>query len=212
MRQANQIVLASANRHKFEEMLTLLKAYPGVELIPADQRVRNTDKLGMVETSDQYFENAAAKARVCNLACHYPSLADDSGLEVDALQGRPGVKSHRFAIPTKGQTQDQANNLKLLQELKDVPAEKRTARFVCHLALVMEGLLLHTTGILEGTIATEIKGHQGFGYDPIFIPKGFQQSLAELGPKKKNEISHRALALQALMAEIHKQDIVLARP
>ncbi|MBS1959951.1 MAG: non-canonical purine NTP pyrophosphatase [Bdellovibrionales bacterium] len=212
MRQAHSIVLASTNRHKFEEVQTLLVPYPGIELIPANKAIRNADKLGLFETSDHYYDNCVAKARAANHGCHYPCLADDSGLEVDALQGRPGVKSHRYAIPRADETQDQANNKKLLEELKDVPANKRTARFVCHLALVIEGVLVHTIGTLEGTIATEIKGAQGFGYDPLFIPKGFTQSLAELGPQKKNEISHRATALKQLMQEMKAKDIVLARP
>jgi XTP/dITP diphosphohydrolase len=212
MRQANTIVIASTNRHKFEEMTALFSTYPQITLIPADQVVRNAEKLGLAETSDHYYDNAVAKARVCNHACHYPSLADDSGLEVDALQGRPGVRSHRYAIPRAGQTQDQANNLKLLDELKGLPADKRTARFVCHLALVIEGILVHAIGTLEGTIATEPRELQGFGYDPLFIPHGSTHTLAELGPQKKNEISHRALALRALMAEVAARDVVLARP
>jgi XTP/dITP diphosphohydrolase len=212
MRQAQTLVLASTNRHKFEEMVSLFKLYPGIEIVPADARIRNADKLALVETSDHYYDNAMAKARAANLACHYPSLADDSGLEVDALQGRPGAKSHRYATPIKGKSQDQANIDKMLEELKSVPAEKRAARFVCHLALVIEGVSLHAVGTLEGTIATEPKGHRGFGYDPIFIPKGYTQTLAELGPEKKNEISHRALAIRSLMESIQAQDIVLARP
>lgn len=212
MRQANTIVLASTNRHKFEEMTTLLQPFGTIELIPVDRVVRNAEKLGLAEVYNTYAENAVAKARACNHACHYPSLADDSGLEVDALGGRPGVKSHRYSLPKAGQTQDQANNLKLLEELKAITAEKRTARFVCHLALVIEGVLVETRGVLEGTIAPEPRGHQGFGYDPLFIPQGYTQTLAELGPQKKNEISHRALAVQSLMSEIKARDIVLARP
>lgn len=212
MRQAHEIVLASTNRHKLEELQTLFQAFPGIELVPADARVRNAEKLAQVEVHPTYAENCLAKARACNQACHYPSLADDSGLEVDALQGQPGVKSHRYAIPVRGQTQDQANNQKLLEALKNVPDEKRTARFVCHLALVIEGVSIQVSGVLEGSIAKEIRGHQGFGYDPIFIPKGFTQSLAELGPQKKNEISHRAIALRSLMEKLKASDIVLARP
>jgi len=212
MRNANTIVLASTNRHKFEEFLVLFKKHPEIEIEPADFFIRNPEKLALVETSDQYFENALAKARTCNHGCHYPSLADDSGLEVDALNGQPGVHSHRYAIPRAGETQDDANVKKLLEALKGVPLEKRTARFTCHLALVMEGVLLHTEGTIEGTITTEILGHQGFGYDPIFIPNGYSKTLAELGPDVKNKISHRARAVDRLMEEITRQEIILARP
>lgn len=212
MRKADIVVLASTNRHKFEEFVLLFKNYHGIEIAPADAYIRNADKLGLVETSDHYYDNAIAKARTCNQGCHYPSLADDSGLEVDALQGRPGVRSHRYAIPRNGQTQDQANNLKLLEELKDVPAEKRTARFVCHLALVIEGVLVHTVGTLEGTIATQISGTQGFGYDPLFIPHGQTKSVADLGLDFKLKSSHRAIAVHCLMEQIQKQEIVLAKP
>lgn len=217
MRQANLIVLASTNRHKFEEFLELAKANTvaqalGLSFAPADQYIRNAEKLSLVETSDHYYDNAIAKARACNHGCHYPSLADDSGIEVDALQGKPGVRSHRYAIPRAGETQDEANIKKLLQELQGVPAEKRTARFVCHLGLVMEGTLVHTIGVLEGTISAEPRGTAGFGYDPIFIPTGSQKTLAELGPFEKNKISHRNRAFEALMEEIQSKKIVIAKP
>ncbi len=212
MRVANTIVLASTNRHKYEEFETLFKKYPELKIVPVQDYIRNSDKLGLVETSDQYLENAMAKARTCNHGCHYPSLADDSGLEVMALEGRPGVRSHRYAIPKLGQTQDQANTLKLLDELKNVPMPQRNARFVCHLVLVMEGTLFHAEGILEGTIALEPRGVEGFGYDPIFIPKGQDKTLAEMSPVQKNKISHRALAVDHLMSELATKEIVIARP
>ncbi len=212
MRVANTIVLASTNRHKFEEFEALFKKFPELKIVPINEYVRNPQKLGLVETSDQYLENATAKARTCNHGCHYPSLADDSGLEVMALEGRPGVRSHRYALPKMGQTQDQANNLKLLEEMKNVPLPQRAARFVCHLALVMEGTLFHSEGILEGTIAFESRGVEGFGYDSIFIPKGMEKTLAELSPAQKNKISHRALAVDHLMTELAIKEIVIAKP
>ncbi|MBU6154264.1 MAG: RdgB/HAM1 family non-canonical purine NTP pyrophosphatase [Bdellovibrionales bacterium] len=212
MRTANVIVLASTNRHKFEEFRELIARHSGVELHPIEEHIRNADKLGYVETSDHYYDNAIAKARACNHGCHYPSLADDSGLEVDALGGKPGVHSHRFAIPKAGETQDSANVKKLLEAMKNVPEGQRTARFVCHLALVMEGKLVHVVGTLEGSIAREPQGTGGFGYDPIFIPKGQTQTLSELGNEIKNKISHRAQAVAHLMEEIKQQEIVLAKP
>lgn len=212
MRASNTIVLASTNRHKFEEFETLFKKYPELTIAPMQDYIRNADKLGLVEIHDQYLENSMAKARACNHGCHYPSLADDSGLEVMALEGRPGVRSHRYAIPKLGQTQDLANNQKLLDELKNVPQAQRTARFVCHLVLVMEGTLFHATGVLEGSIAFEARGVEGFGYDPIFIPKGMDKTLAELSPAQKNKISHRALAVDQLMAELATKEIVISKP
>jgi XTP/dITP diphosphohydrolase len=212
MRNAHTIVLASTNRHKFEEFRILIGRYPGIELVPADAHLRNADKLALVETSDHYYDNAVAKARACNHGCHYPSLADDSGLEVDFLGGKPGVRSHRFAIPKAGETQDAANIKKLLEAMKTATDAQRDARFVCHLALVMEGKLIHAVGTLEGTIAREPAGEDGFGYDPIFVPKGQTRTLAELGSEIKNRISHRALAVANLMEELRQQEIVLARP
>ena len=212
MRAANTIVLASTNRHKFEEFETLFKKHPELKIVPVQDYIRNSDKLGLVETSDQYLENAMAKARTCNHGCHFPSLADDSGLEVMALEGRPGVHSHRFAIPKLGQTQDQANLNKLLEDLKNVPVAQRTARFVCHLVLVMEGTHFHAEGVLEGSIAFEPRGVEGFGYDPIFIPKGMDKTLAELSPAQKNKISHRALAVEHLLTELTTKEIVITRP
>ena len=212
MRLANTIVLASTNRHKFEEFETLFKKYPELTIAPVQDFIRNSDKLGLVETSDQYLENAMAKARASNHGCHYPSLADDSGLEVMVLEGRPGVRSHRYAIPKNGQTQDQANIIKLLDEIKNVPTPQRNARFVCYLALVMEGTIFHSVGILEGTIAFEPRGVEGFGYDPIFIPKGKDKTLAEMSPAEKNKISHRSLAVDQLMQELASKEIVIARP
>jgi XTP/dITP diphosphohydrolase len=212
MRVANTIVLATTNRHKFEEFETLFKKHPELKIAPVQDFIRNSEKLGLVEISDQYIENAQSKARACNHGCHYPSLADDSGLEVMALEGRPGVFSHRYAIPKTGQTQDQANMIKLLDEMKNIPVAQRNARFVCHLAFVMEGTIFHSLGILDGTISFEPRGVEGFGYDPIFIPKGFDKTLAEMSPAQKNKISHRSLAVDQLMLELLTKEIVIARP
>jgi XTP/dITP diphosphohydrolase len=210
MRTAHILVLASTNRHKFEEMSALFKRYPEINLVPVNEYIRNSEKIGMVEVFNEYVDNVVAKARISNHGCHYPCLADDSGIEVEALNGRPGVKSHRYAIPKHGQTQDQANNEKLLQELKG--QTNRNARFVCHLALVQEGTLVHVVGTLDGTIAEAPRGPAGFGYDPLFIPKGYTQTLAELGPEQKNKISHRALAVANLLEQIKQQEVVLAKP
>lgn len=210
MRLSNKIVLASTNREKFEEMQALMAAYPGVELVPADEVIRNADKLKYAERFDTYLENAVAKARLANTGCHYPCLADDSGLEVDALKGKPGVRSHRYATPKATMTQDQANVEFLLSELKG--ASTRSARFTCTLVVLIEGIMIQATGILEGTIADKPRGTHGFGYDPVFIPVGSNRTLAEMTSEEKNAISHRGKALHELMAQIQSHGIVFAKP
>ncbi len=210
MRLSNKILLATTNRGKFDEFHELLMKYPSIELVPADQWIRNAEKISQVEIHQTYLENAVAKARLANQASHYPSLADDSGLEVSVLKGRPGVRSHRYAPPQPKLTQDQANVDLLLTEMK--AESDRSARFVCTLALIIEGILIHGTGILEGTLASEPRGKNGFGYDPIFIPKGASQTLAEMKDSEKNAISHRAKALENLMSQVQAHGIVFAKP
>jgi len=212
MRVVNKIVLASLNPHKFLEFRSLLAQYPQVELMSLEGLIRNASKIDSVETHGSYVENALAKARIANKGCHYPTLADDSGLEVVALQGRPGVKTRRYATAKAGQSQDAANMEKLLSELQGKPESERQARFVATLALCLEGISFHATGILEGTIATAPRCTQGFGYDPIFIPKGSNRTLAEMSETEKNAISHRALALQELMAIARARTIQFAKP
>ncbi len=209
MRLSNTIVLASSNREKFEEFKALFSAYPEIEIIPANQIIFNADKLGFVEKFNTYMENSVAKARTAGTACHYPILADDSGLEVDGLDSRPGVRSARFAPPQAGVTQDQANTLLLLRELGSKP---RQARFVCSLVLLIEGIMLKSTGILDGTIAEAPRGTNGFGYDPVFIPRGTSRTLAEMTDGEKNTISHRAKALHELMNQVKAHGIVFAKP
>ena len=210
MRLSNQLVLASQNRHKLEEFQVLFKGYPEITVVPVEAFIRNANGLGRVEKHDHYLENAIAKARLINQGCHYPALADDSGLEVRALEGKPGVRSHRYAPLNPKKSQDQANLDLLLEEMKG--KEDRAAHFVCTLALVVEGILIHATGTLEGTIAEAPRGKQGFGYDPIFIPAGKSQTLAEMTATEKNDLSHRARAVHALMAQVKSHGIVFAKP
>lgn len=200
------------NFHKWEEFDSLLKPLGNVKLLRADEILRNAGKLGLAEQYASYAENAMAKARLANQGSHYPCLADDSGLEVEALGGKPGVKSHHFAIAKAGQTQDAANVDKLLTELKGHPMAKRQARFVCSLALVMEGICLEATGTLSGTIAEAPSGNHGFGYDPVFIPQGATKTLAQMSAEEKNAISHRAAAVQSLLAQIQEKGIIFAKP
>jgi XTP/dITP diphosphohydrolase len=209
MRLVKQVLLATENRGKFDEFKTLFSQYPEVDLQMANKILRNTEGLQFVERYDTYLENALAKARFVNQGAHYPSLADDSGLEVEALGGKPGVRSHRYASPKAGLTQDEANTQLMLKELA---GKSRTAKFTCTLAFLVEGILMHATGTLEGTIAEAPRGTHGFGYDPIFIPKGSSKTLAEMTQAEKNAISHRAVALRLLMDQVRQNGIVIAKP
>jgi XTP/dITP diphosphohydrolase len=199
MRNASQIVFASTNDHKLIEMKALLSKVEGLELISPAGLLRNADKIGAVEVHSTYLENAAAKARLVNQGCHFPALADDSGLEVLALEGKPGVRSAR-----------DWNLEKVLTATKG--AANREARFVCALALAMEGTLITATGILEGALLDAPRGKNGFGYDPIFVPKGETRTLAEMTESEKNTLSHRALAVAALLRECNELGIQFTKP
>lgn len=218
MRLSNKIVLASLNVDKFRELQAILAAYPEVELVPVEGLVRNAEKLSKVETYAAYSDNAIAKARLANQGCHYPCLADDTGLEVEALGGAPGVHTHRFAKLPGGaaasrEAQRLANIEKLLKDLQAKgAAASRSAQFVTTLAFAVEGLSIVATGTLDGTIAEAPRGEQGFGYDPVFVPKGSTKTLAEMTHAEKNALSHRARAVHDLMTLLSARGVVLARP
>ena len=155
------------------------------------------------ETGTTFAENARIKAETIAELLDMPVLADDSGLEIDALQGRPGIYSARYAGEDKD---DEANIRKVLEEMQSVPMEKRTARFVCVLALAEKGKeTVITEGYCEGKIALHPAGENGFGYDPIFIPEGYTNTLAELDPSVKQEISHRRHAMDQLQALLQQR-------
>lgn len=190
------IYLASANQHKIFEIEVLLKN-SGLEV-----GVRGADDIGgmpdVAETADSFEGNARLKARALQEMAPAGAwvLADDSGLMVDALDGEPGVRSARFAGL---KSTDSKNNDKLLRLMKDVPYRERTARYVCSLVLVgPNGKNGTFTGTCEGRIHDRLTGFTGFGYDPLFIPNGYQKTFAELGPDLKSKISHRAAALRAM--------------
>lgn len=154
------------------------------------------------ETGATFEENAIIKAESVMKETKAMVMADDSGLVIDALDGRPGVYSARYAGPEKD---DEANIQKVLRELEGVPLSKRTARFYCALALAIPGReTITVNGTCEGFITFEKKGANGFGYDPIFFVQGYERTMAELLPNEKNKISHRAEAL-AKMRTILKQ-------
>jgi XTP/dITP diphosphohydrolase len=190
-----RVVLATANPGKQREFAALL-APLRVELLL--QSALGIDSAA--ETGTTFEANAVLKARHAAQQSGLPALADDSGLEVDALQGRPGVHSARYAGP---QATDAANNALLLQELSVVPDSRRSARYRCVLALVRSAddprpLIVH--GDWEGHIARAPAGSGGFGYDPLFIPEGLAISSAQLAADAKNRISHRGVALRKLAA------------
>lgn len=186
-----RVVLATMNAGKLAEVAAIvgqaadvvgIGALAGIELPPED---------GLT-----YEENALAKGRAVARAAGVPALADDSGLEVDALGGAPGVRSSRYAGPA---CDPAANNEKLLRELDGAPASERGARFVCVAALVTaDGREWFTRGEIEGRIAGAPRGTGGFGYDPLFVPTGYERTFAEMTPVEKNEISHRTRAFREI--------------
>jgi XTP/dITP diphosphohydrolase len=194
---ARQVVLASANRGKQREFAALLGGAggAGIELLLQD----SLGIASVAETGTTFEANALLKARYAARLGRLPALADDSGLEVDALDGRPGVYSARYAGESAA---DADNNAKLLGELAGVAAADRTARYRCVLALVRyesDPSPLLASAVWEGSIAFEPAGSLGFGYDPLFIPEGLSQRAAELPTDLKNRLSHRARAAAELL-------------
>ncbi len=201
MSDSLKLIVATGNPGKqrefaqlFEELSDRTSREPGLTLA-SDPRL---DMASVEETGATFVENALLKARYACDVAGVPALADDSGLEVDALRGAPGIYSARYAGP--GAT-DQANVDKLLTALADVPAEQRTARFRCVLVVLRHAAdpsPLICEGNWEGHVAFERRGEGGFGYDPIFVPAGDTRHSAELPRDEKNRISHRGKALAAL--------------
>ena len=184
-----ELVVATKNRKKKEELKTLLKGLKvrvlDLEQFPPRRKIK--------EDAPTFVGNAIKKAKYVAKVTGKLALADDSGLQVFALAGRPGVRSARFAGPKKD---DRNNNLKLLRLLKNYPLKKRKAQFVCAIAIAdKNGFLRTPQGKCPGHIALGMQGSYGFGYDPVFIPGGYKKTFAQLGPKIKNKISHRFIAL-----------------
>lgn len=190
-----KVVLASGNPGKLRELAELL-APSGLAVLPQSAFGIETPP----ETGATFRDNALLKARHAAALTGLPALADDSGIEVDALQGRPGVYSARYA--GEGAS-DEANLRKLIAELEGVPEGARGARYQCVIALARRSddpEPLIATGTWEGRIATAPRGSGGFGYDPVFLPQGSTRTAAELDPAEKNAVSHRGQALRALAA------------
>lgn len=187
-----ELVIATRNKKKVEEIRRILEGMP-VTLFTLN------DFPGCPETeedADTFKGNATKKALAIAHHTGRPAVADDSGLEVSALKGAPGILSARYA----GQGADDKKNLeKLLSELRGVEKEKRGARFVCVVALVFpDGRVETFKGLVEGRIGTEPKGIGGFGYDPVFYPEGHETTFAEMSADEKDALSHRGIALSKL--------------
>jgi XTP/dITP diphosphohydrolase len=185
-----RVALASTSPGELRELRALLPQWD-IDPLVADypEEVGNT-----------FYENARSKTRFARVVTPGDVwvLGEDSGLEVEALGGRPGIHSARFAGP---QATDDANLERLLGELEGVTADARGARYVCELVLLSpKGYVFRGTGTLEGRIDTERRGSEGFGYDPVFVPAGHERTVAELGDAWKAENSHRAKAARALLA------------
>ncbi|MBI3099503.1 MAG: XTP/dITP diphosphatase [Planctomycetes bacterium] len=191
------LLLGTRNLHKIREITAILAGLP-LTLHDLREFPRAPE---VEETGATFRANAELKARTWAAVTGLPTLADDSGLEVDALGGRPGVTSARYAGPG---ADDGANNRKLLEEMAGVPAGRRTARYRCVIVVAAPaGLLACAEGTCEGRMAESPRGDGGFGYDPLFlIAPVFTRTMAELPAEEKNRISHRARALEAIRGEL----------
>lgn len=193
-----EIVLATHNAKKLAELRRLVAAAGlaltvlGLSDLPAYDEP--------AETETTFEGNALIKARAAVTHTGRVALADDSGIAVDRLNGMPGVRSARWAGSTAG---DADNNELLLRQLDDVPDPHRTARFVCAMALVTpDGDEIVRHGVVDGRLLTAPRGENGFGYDPLFVPDGYEQTTAELDPAAKDAISHRGRAVRAILTDL----------
>ncbi|MFY9117033.1 MAG: RdgB/HAM1 family non-canonical purine NTP pyrophosphatase [Bacteroidales bacterium] len=183
-----ELLFATANLHKYREVQTILG--PSVSIIMPSSLGFEGD---IPETGLTFEDNALQKAFFLWEKFHIPCFADDSGLEVDALNGAPGVYSARYAGANGN---DRKNVEKLLHALKDSPV--RTARFRCVIAFIQQGMPALFEGVVEGLITGEPRGDRGFGYDPVFIPNGYDITFAQMTEEAKNAISHRKRALEKM--------------
>ena len=183
-----KLVLATHNAHKVQEVGQILGAS-----LP-DLEVLGYDGPEPVEDGTSFLENALIKARAAFQHTGLPAFADDSGIAVEILGGSPGI----FSAGWGGTRDSVANRRLLLAQLADVRPENRAASFVCTIALVTAEAEISFTGIWPGQVATQEQGEHGFGYDPVFMPEGFDCTAAELEPEVKNALSHRAMALEQL--------------
>jgi len=197
---AEKVVLASGNQGKLREFFRLLGS-AGFEIVPQS----DYDVVDVPETGLTFVENAIIKARNAAQQTGLPALADDSGIEVDALNGMPGIYSARYSGAG-----DEANNQKLLAAMQDIPDDERTARFRCcivYLRHAEDPSPLIADASWEGRIMHQLSGANGFGYDPLFYVPTHGTSSAELDPDEKNRISHRGQALQQILDLMKKAQV-----
>lgn len=196
-----KLVLATRNQGKVREIGEMLKDQNGIQLLSLRSY---PDAPDVVEDGKTYEENAIKKAAALAEYTGHLTIADDSGLEVDALGGAPGVHSARYAGEDAS---DQDRILKLLDALHNTPDDRRSGRFICAVAIAEPLTQAQVVrGVCEGQIIRKPRGGSGFGYDPIFVPVGYDKTFAELGDEIKNQISHRAEALgkaRQLLSELH---------
>lgn len=191
-----KLYVATNNNGKIKEIKEIL---PEFEVLSLKDLGYDFD---VEEDGETFAENSYKKAAALFELTKCPVFADDSGLCVDALNGAPGVYSARYSGEHGN---DEQNIIKLLDDMKDIPSERRAAKFVCDICFIDEtGAVFHALGECHGQIATEPKGENGFGYDPIFFMPEYNKTIAELTPQEKNAISHRAKALEILKNEILK--------
>ena len=194
-----KIIFATGNQGKLREVRAIV-ADLGIEVESMKDAGIDVD---IVEDGKTFAENALIKARTVCKACGEVTMSDDSGLEIDALGGEPGIYSARYMGED---TSYHIKNMNLVERLEGVPDEKRTARFVCAVSAVFfGGDHLVTKKTMEGRIGYEIEGENGFGYDPIFIPDGFDVTSATISPEEKNEISHRGKALRSMLEMVKER-------
>ena len=190
-----RFVLATHNQHKVVELRQLL-ANSLIQFSSGTAELVAYDGPEPIEDGTTFAENALIKARAAYAHTGLPAIADDSGLAVEILGGAPGIFSARWS----GRKDDQANRRLVLAQLGDVRAEHRAASFVCTIALVDADDEVTCTGVWLGKLAIEERGEYGFGYDPIFIPDGFDRTAGELSPDVKNQLSHRSQAIEQLVS------------
>ena len=193
-----KVILSTKNKSKVKEFNELMSKY-GYNVVSRDEA--GVPDVEIVEDGETFEENSFKKANEIMKLAGEITVADDSGLMVDALDGAPGVYSARFA----GGRDDDENNEKVLELMKDVPQEQRGAKFVCVITMCSpDGSVVVARGECHGSIGYEVRGTNGFGYDSIFIPDGFDRTFAEFSSEAKNSMSHRARALAALEAKLEK--------
>lgn len=194
-----EIILASSNQGKLRELREIMEGMD-IRIIPLSE-TRFTQEIE--ENGSTFAENATIKAETVSSALQKPVLADDSGLEIDYLDKQPGIYSARFL---GRDTPYSEKNRIILEKLRDAKEQERSARFVCAMALAIPGeKTIITQATMEGRIAYESKGENGFGYDPIFFLPEYGMTSAQISPEQKNEISHRGKALRMMKEEIQKR-------